>query len=253
MVDDPAVVSAAFDAGINFFFLTADMHWPLYEAARRGLADLLRRGGGIRDDLVIGIVSYVARREFCHSPFAEARDAIPGLDRIDVTIAGGAAEGELDARREEYAHHGGAFGARAFGASFHERSLAARVMAARAADIGFVRFNPVHRGALDDLFPSLQARAPSLVYNFKSTTGYLSEAAITHLGLSSSHWRPLATDYYRYALARPELDGILCALRGAGQVEALAQAVERGPLTDEETAYLDDLADLARGEARLAP
>src|SRR4051812_39900076 len=46
MVGEPATVPAAFDAGVNFFFVTADMHWPLYEMTRRGLADLLARGGG---------------------------------------------------------------------------------------------------------------------------------------------------------------------------------------------------------------
>src|SRR5215469_14434904 len=37
MVRSPDAVSAAFDAGINFFFLSADMHWPLYEPLRLGL------------------------------------------------------------------------------------------------------------------------------------------------------------------------------------------------------------------------
>ncbi len=31
----PDVVLAAWEAGINFFFLTADMHWPMYEPLRR--------------------------------------------------------------------------------------------------------------------------------------------------------------------------------------------------------------------------
>jgi len=35
-------------------------------------------------------------------------------------------------------------------------------------------------------------------------------------------------------------------------VEALVRALEQGPLTDEETDYIRDLADLTRGAARLA-
>src|SRR6059058_6236261 len=53
IVGDPKTVPAAFDAGINFFFVTADMHWPLYEPTRRGLADLLARGPGTRDRVVV--------------------------------------------------------------------------------------------------------------------------------------------------------------------------------------------------------
>src|SRR5262245_54155501 len=33
MIRDPETVGAAFEAGINFFFVSADMHWPLYQAA----------------------------------------------------------------------------------------------------------------------------------------------------------------------------------------------------------------------------
>ena len=94
---DARTVPAAFDAGINFFLLTADMHWPVYEPTRRGLADLLRRGGGIRDDIVVAAVSYVAQPEFCHLPFREVLDAIPALGRLDVTLAG--AVGAHDFRR----------------------------------------------------------------------------------------------------------------------------------------------------------
>ncbi|SRR6266550_8217075 len=35
-------VVAAYEAGINFFFVTADLHWPFYDGIRRGLAKLLR-------------------------------------------------------------------------------------------------------------------------------------------------------------------------------------------------------------------
>ena len=48
MVALPETIGAAFDAGINFFFVSADMHWPLYEATRvsRGSSTgPLSRGG----------------------------------------------------------------------------------------------------------------------------------------------------------------------------------------------------------------
>ena len=34
MVRSEDTTSAAFDAGINFFFLSADLHWPYYDLAR---------------------------------------------------------------------------------------------------------------------------------------------------------------------------------------------------------------------------
>jgi aryl-alcohol dehydrogenase-like predicted oxidoreductase len=250
MVSDPRAVLAAFDAGINFFFVTADMHWPLYEATRRGLAALFARGAGIRDRVVVAAVSYVARAEFCHAPFRELVAEISGLDRLDLTVAGGAAVAELDMRKREFRKHR-ELGARAFGASFHERTLAAREIAARGTDISFVRYNPVHRGAERDLFPLIGDRSPALVFNFKSTVGFLRPADYANLGVSEDHWQPAVTDYYRFALARPELDGLLCALTRPEHVDALARALEDGPLTEEETDYIRDLADLACGKAEL--
>jgi len=69
IVGDPDVVPAAFEAGINFFFVTADMHWPLYEGVREGLRRLLKSNPAARDSLVVGVVAYVTQPEFCWVPF----------------------------------------------------------------------------------------------------------------------------------------------------------------------------------------
>src|ERR1700730_6192495 len=75
---------AAFDVGINFFFLSADLHWPAYEVARRGLEKLLARGQGIRDQIVVAIASYVTQPEFCGIALSEGLHAVSGLNPIDV-------------------------------------------------------------------------------------------------------------------------------------------------------------------------
>jgi hypothetical protein len=68
LVGDPDVVPAAFEAGINFFFISADMHWPVYEQTRRGLAKLLRDKPEARDQIVLGLVAYVTQPEFSCVP-----------------------------------------------------------------------------------------------------------------------------------------------------------------------------------------
>ena len=95
-------VLAAYDAGINFFFLTADMHWPIYETLRRGLELLFARGASVRDSVVVSVVSYVTQPEFCYAPFVEATRAVRGMDRVDLSIIGGAYGGELLVRLREY-------------------------------------------------------------------------------------------------------------------------------------------------------
>ena len=118
ITDDPRTIPAAFEAGINFFFLTADMHWPLYEQTRRGLAQLLDGHPDARDSIVVGVVSYVAQPEFLWVPFDEVLAELPQLERLDLTIAGGAYNHEIDQRLETYERHRSVrhAGARAIGA-----------------------------------------------------------------------------------------------------------------------------------------
>jgi aryl-alcohol dehydrogenase-like predicted oxidoreductase len=250
-VKNPDAIATSFDAGINFFFVTADMHWPFYEASRRGLAELFARRPSVRDAVVVAAVAYVTQPEFCHVPFDEVIESVPGLARLDVTVAGGSYAGDFAVRAEQYALHKHR-GVRAFGTSFHDREMAARAISEDLVDIGFVRYNALHRGAETDIFPRLPRARRSLLYNFTSTSGFLPADAYARLGISSDFWRPSITDYYRFVLARAEIDGLLCAPREPTEVEALVRALEQGPLTDEETDYIRDLADLTRGAARLA-
>jgi hypothetical protein len=253
IVRQPETVGAAFDAGINFFFLTADMHWPLYGNSRRGLQHLLARGQGIRDQIVVAAVCYATQPEFCSTPFEELLEEIPGLDRLDVLIAGGAYAGEFAARLPVYEEHRrtGSAGCRAIGATFHDRQAARRALAEDAVEIAFVRYNPGHAGARRDLFPLLTQPALALLFGFKSTSGYVRPEQMTALGLSGDvYWRPEVTDYYRFALSRPELDGLLIAPATPDEVAALAETVEKGPLDEEEETHLMHTALVAQGRAR---
>jgi hypothetical protein len=256
IVGEPATVPSAFDAGVNFFFVTADMHWPLYEAARRGLADLLSRGRGVREQVVVAGVCYPTQPEFCSMPFQELIAAVPGLKTLDVLLAGGAHGPDFGARCPVYQEHraGGFLGNRAVGATFHDRRAARAAVQADQVDVAFIRYNPGHPGACRDLFPHVPARPRPPVFGFKSTFGYVPPARMAELGLpGGEYWHPAITDHYRFALTPPEMDGLLVALKTPGEVAALAAALERGPLTEEEEAYLKDVAGVARGEAQVAP
>ena len=254
MVGAPETVPAAFDAGINFFFYTADMHWPYYEPTRQGIAQLLRRGGDIRDRIVVGVVSYCTQPEFCYAPFAEAMEAVPGLGRIDVTIAGGAYANEYLTRSAIFQGHrrSGYLGARAIGTTFHDRKAALQAINHQMIDIAYIRYNSSHAGAREDLFPFLDGSSKTLVYNFKNTLGFVPPEAYPQLGLNDTYWRPKVTDYYRFVLTRPEIHGSLCGLGDPAQVSALAKAMEEGPLDEEEEKFLMDLSLLAEGKASLA-
>jgi hypothetical protein len=258
IVKDPRVVCDAFDAGINFFFVTADMHWPMYEHTRRGLELLLARRGSVRDDVVVGVVSYVAQPEFSVAPFQEVLDAVDRLERIDVAIMGGVYRHDFTTRVMAYSRHRapGVLGARATGATFHDREVAPAAIERGLVDIGFIRYNPGHRGAEADVFPLVSGSGSGLLYNFKSTTPFPSPEQYARLALDRDHWRPHITDYYRFALSRPEIDGVLCALHWPAHVTELADALGKGSLLPVEIEHLSALAALgpaAPGAARGQP
>jgi hypothetical protein len=256
MVRSPAAVSAAFDSGINFFFLSADMHWPYYEPLRQGLKELLRRGRGIRDEIVLGAVCYPAQPDFCTYPFHEILETFPEFQRLDVLIVGGAYSRDFSERFPVYQEHRREhlLGCRAIGTSFHDRQTALAAINQRLIDIAYIRYNPSHPGARHDLFPQIATRDPPLVFNFKSTRGYVPPDLQTELGLPGEiYWQPAITDYYRFALTRPELDGLLVAPATPAEVAGLAAALERGPLDEDEDQFLMNLALVAGGGARVVP
>ena len=98
-------VVAAFEAGINFFFITTDLHWPGYEATRRGVRELLARGPEIREQIVVAGVCYQTRPIFCSGPFQELLEEMPGLERLDVLIAGAVYADELGKWYPVYQRH----------------------------------------------------------------------------------------------------------------------------------------------------
>jgi hypothetical protein len=258
IVPDPTVVSAAYEAGINFFFVSADMHWPIYEHTRRGLQQLLADNPSARDSIVVGAVAYVTQPEFCWAPFLELLEAVPALEgRLDLTIAGGSYGHEIALRLPQYgAHRSSRFlGARAIGASFHDRAAASDVVAREAVDLAFVRYNPVHANARNDVYATAKSHDDGrrcLLYNFKSTIGCMTDPEYDTHGIGPDFWRPHVTDYYRFAFTQPAVDGVLCSLPTAESIRELADALAKGALDEDDEQYLLDLAALSAGSARLA-
>jgi hypothetical protein len=232
-----------------------DLHWPVYEEMRRGLALLLERGEHIRDEIVVAGVSYIQQQVFAGVNFYELLGVMPQLRRLDLLVAGGAYAHEFFERREQYltSRYTRGLGAGAFGASFHERSTALLAVNDRLVDVAFIRYNPAHPGCREDLFPRLAAGPRALLYNFRSVHPLVSHARLRELGLDEDHWLPEPPDFYRFALSRPELNGILGSVNTPDELEALVCGLAQGPLEADEEDYLVSLAALAEGRARLSP
>ncbi|MDP1825178.1 MAG: hypothetical protein Q8L48_18105 [Archangium sp.] len=238
---------AAWEAGINFFFLTADMHWPMYEPLRRGLKTLFKKPGA-RDSVVICTTAYVTQPDFCEMPFEEVVEALPGLDRIDVVTMGGVSEGDFKQRLPVYQRHreSGFVGNKAIGASFHDRKTARAAINQHLVDLAFIRFNAGHPGAEADVFPHLEQPRHTRLFNFKTIDGWVAPPQLDALGLDPRSWQPHPVDHYRFALSQPSLDGVLAALSHPREVQQLADALAAGPMAQEDQRYLITLAKARR-------
>jgi hypothetical protein len=241
LVPLPDIVPAAFDAGVNFFFLTADLHWPLYEGLRRGLELLLARAPSVRDQIVVGVVSYLDQPLFQYLQFNEVLDAVPGLARIDLAIAGAVPGAPNFNERYSPLHAAratGRWGVRATGASFHDRPTALACLNSDVIDVGFIRYNASHPGARRDLLPYLKGPRESRVFNFTTMLGRVLPQQFAQLGLNGRSWLPAPTDYYRFVLSNPGIDGLLCAPRTVAELGELLACLHKPPLTAEEEEYV---------------
>jgi hypothetical protein len=244
-VRDPDVVLAAFDAGVNFFLVTTDMHWAWYEPLRLGLKRLATARPGSADDIVVAAVSYLTQPEFTRLPFEDCRDSLPGIGRLDVMVVGGAYPEDFETRLPIYqAHRRQALcGVRALGCTFHDRALACRALQAALVDIGFVRSNPRHPGALDEVYARLQpGSAP--VYNFNSAAGVVAADRLRGLGVDDRYWTPTFADGYRFALTPEAVCGLLCSFADVAELEHALEGLERGALELDEMDHMVAMAAL---------
>ncbi|MEP5762593.1 MAG: hypothetical protein ABJ327_25390 [Litoreibacter sp.] len=239
-ITTPETVLAAHEMGVNFFFVTADLHWPLYEGIREGLRQLFKKKGA-RDDVVVGVVSYLEMPLFGALQYHEVIDVIPGMERADVILAGALPdEAALIARFNSIhgARANGHVGARAIGASFHDRRAALSALNNNLLDVNFIRYNTAHPGAMTDIFPYVRPNRTGLIFNFKSTMSRATEEQMQGLGLGDEHWRPEITDHYRFVMSVPAMDGVLCSPQSPKEMEGIIEAMEKGPLTPDEENYM---------------
>lgn len=244
--ESPDTIIAAYEEGINFFFISGDLHWLRYAHTRAGLSRLLDGSPSRRDEIVVAAVSYLDEPMFGHLQFEEVLESVPALGRIDVLLAG-AVTSDFSMSRIKSLQSARALnhlGAQAIGASFHER----RYMLSGPAlelDIHYVRYNPGHCKSRIDLFPHMSPEATHLTFVFQSQAARVTAESYRRLGLPDGSWLPSAGDYYRFALTPYHIDGILCSPSTPEEVRLLARALEDKPLTAGEERHMIRLSHAA--------
>jgi len=131
---------------------------------------------------------------------------------------------------------------RALGASIHDRQRAGRLAEDSALDLLMIRYNSAHPGAEVDIFPHLARRRPAVV------------------AYTATCWRKLlrpprgwtrgpatAGQCYRFCLSNPNVDVVLCSPGSLAELKEDLAEVSRGPLADEELAFMRSLGHAVHG------
>jgi len=228
-------VRAAVDAGVNYFFyfgFDTHMTGPLREAIR-----------GRREQVVLATGGYNwllwqsnLRRTL------EARLRQMGTDYIDVFHYLGVTRrkywtprvaDELQAVRESGLVRGVSI-------STHDRTLAVELLQQNKLDAVMIRYNAAHRGAEQEIFPHLPATNPAIV-SFTATRWTKLIRPVK--GLPKGARVPTAGQCYRFVLSNPNVHVCLSAPASRAQFEANLAEVRRGPLDEEEMAFVRAYGD----------
>lgn len=216
MVQDPAVVVAAYDAGVNFFFLSGDLHWKAYEPLRVGLRHLSAARPASVDEAVVGVVTYLAQPDLMEGAW---EDALREVDQFanKVLVVGGVFREDLQRRADTAARvHAACASTTPFGLTIHDTALAMIEAVHCMASILFIRYNHRWRTADAEVLPA-SAASDTPLFAFKTTK---------FAGRSPGTF----ADHYRFALGREGIDGVLCAPADVPELEALQEAIDAGPL-----------------------
>ncbi len=234
-------VDEAFERGVRFFF------WGALRRRSFG-AGLRRLARTRRGEMVVAIQTFTRRARLVR-PSVEIARARLGVDAVDVLCLAyrnaGVEPGVLEA-----AHALVDRGlVRSVIVSSHDRpTLIALAGEDRVGGL-MVRYNAAHRGAEAAVFPAALARGRAAVAYTATRWGSLLDPA----ALPPGEPPPRGSDCYRFVLSHPAVTSCLFGPADRDEmIEALA-AIERGPMSEEELAWMRRVGDAVRAHLRSAP
>ncbi|MGE5486233.1 MAG: hypothetical protein ACM3ZB_00255 [bacterium] len=230
-----AAVEEAFERGVNY----------LYWGSRRTgeFAAALRNLRPRRAEMVLVIQSYSRVAGLVRWSVERALRAI-GYDSADVLLLGmwnkmppaRIMDAALDVQQSGLVRY--------LAVSTHNRRLAPSL--AERFDVIHFRYNAVHTGAERDIFSAMPPNPPGLV-SFTSTSW---RQLLRSRRIPAGERRPTAADAYRFVLSRPEVDVCMTGPANAEQMREALRALELGPMSPDELAWMRRIGDAIYGKKR---
>lgn len=231
---------AAMERGLDYVFWTSMRTGKVKPALKRALATKRERVV-LASGASIGWFGVTVRRA------AESLLRELGTDYLDVfhIFWVGTAGSWTDATLEAIHELKAAGKIRAFGISIHDRPRAGLLARDPRLDLMMLRYNAAHPGAERDVFPHLGERSanPPAVVAYTATSwrrllarprGWQGEAMT-------------AGDCYRFCLSSPHVDLVLTGPKNEKELEENLAALDRGPLTPDEDAWMRDFGRHVHG------
>ncbi len=241
---DPTFIEEAVDQGVNYLYW-GSIRRPAFGRAIRSVARRNREG-------VVLVVQSYSRVAALLAPSIEIALRRAGLEYFDFLLLGkwdkppGAALVDAARRLVEKGR------VRHLMMSTHNRpSLQGHFREFEEKQSPFdafmLRYNAVHRGAEQDVFPHLpEGPRPGIVSYTSTRWGHLLDPKKMPPGESP----PPARDCYRFALSHPAVTVALCGPSSREEMQEAIRALEAGPLDAEEMARMRRIGDHIYGRYR---
>lgn len=229
-------VRVAMDRGINVFLWTRRN-----KGMRSPVASALKSK---RDEVAVIGFATVGYFGWTIRSGAESLLKELGTDYLDVYLLGwlGVGSAWTNTTERELVHLRESGKVKAIGVSIHDRPRAGKLAESSPLDLLMIRYNAAHPGAEREIFPHVKAQSPSI------------------LAYTATSWRKLlkrpsgwngqvmtAGDCYRFQLSNPHVDLALTGPGSRAELEQNLDAVERGPLSEEESRWMRDFGKHVHG------
>jgi len=233
-----SALERAFEQGVNYFY------WGTYR--RAAFAEALRRLAPQHHRLVLVVQSYGRLASWIGVSLERALRALR-FDYADLLLLGMWGRRPppriLDAcwRLKQRGL------VRFLALSTHKRRLVPQLADDPDFDVFHIRYNAVHSGAERDLFPYLPVENRSGIVVFTATCW---RRLLGSRKIPRNDKTPAAGDCYRFVLSNPAVDVCMTGPANAAQMEHALEALRRGPMTEEELAWMRRVGDAIYGKPR---
>lgn len=237
---DEKAVEAAFERGVRYFY------WGSMRTASfgRGLASVCRKD---REKVVVCLQTYSPLGSYFGRSVRSGLRKL-GIEQCDVLLLGywnripppRIVDAAKRLRDQGLVKH--------VALSTHERPIVAQLGTGPDYDVFHLRYNATHRGAEQEIFAKLpearEARA-GLVCFTATRWGHL----LRPKGLPPDVPVPTAGDCYRFCLTPRHVDLVIAGSQDEKQVHHALDALEKGPMTPDELAWMRRVGDHVRKTA----